>query len=348
MNHLHFTPSVDNTHESKERVQMDDVLRQRFPGAFIDSELYFPEPEYTLSVDDTPIAARANLLGISGHAKAGKTTALTMIVASLLGDKRFRMRSLLPPDARVLITDSDQSSFFSARVKRRIQRMLGWPTDKNQDRLAMMNLRRIAAEERLSAVCQMMETLKPAVVVVDNVAHFGVDINDSQGSRQLVDELCRLAETHNCLIIVVLHTNKSAEDTNMKGHLGSMVQEACSDILQVRHPSGSPTHEIVHLFARDACFGRLAFQFGADGLPILTETAREMEEKARVQAAVEECQRNMLTLLNGCLPMTYTTLKTDYMNRFGVGETKAKEQIKLASENNFISKTDAGLYVLTK
>lgn len=346
MEYLDFSESIEISREREEGNLLDATLRKRFPESFIDSEQCIPEPECTLTVNDVKIGALCNLMGISGHAKVGKSTLIAIILASMLGCSRFGMKSLLPPDARVLITDSDQATYYTARMKRRVQRMLGWPTDENQDRLVAMNLRRTAAEERLKAVTDMMQTMRPNVVVIDNIAHYGVDINDSLGSRRLVDELCRMAEVYRCLIIVVLHSNKAQEDTNMKGHLGSMVQESCSDVIQVRHPSGSPTHEAVHLFSRDQNFGKIAFQFGDDGLPVLCETVRQMEERARMQAALDECRGNMSALLNGRLPISYTQLKTDYMSRFSVGETKAKEQIKLAAENNFITKTDAGLYAL--
>ena len=73
----------------------------------------------------------------------------------------------------------------------------------------------------------------PDLVIIDGIADLIADFNNITESQEIIGKLMATSTEFNLSIIFVLHTNKSKEDNNMKGHLGTMAVQKCSDVFEV-------------------------------------------------------------------------------------------------------------------
>lgn len=323
----------------------DDLLTMKFGDNFIDSRKSYPEPEYTLKYKGVGCLALGNLTGIIGKPKTGKSFIEVILIASMLGYQEFGFETQLGEDDLIVLMDTDQSPVYSARIKRRIQRLMGWNPEENQNRLLFLNARKMSVDERLELLDSVLKSLKPKVFVIDNIAHISGSFNNEESSRAFIEMMVKKAEENNCLIIAVLHENKSTTDSNPKGHLGSMLAESAVDVLQAKKDDKTHRHTLHHYLARDRNIEDICFLINEFGLPELTE---KVSEEAKRLKAVEE-QNNRWMVFNEILDrytvaISYTTLKNAYREATKLGETTAKAHIAKTLEEGHIRKTDAGLY----
>lgn len=61
------------------------------------------------------------------------------------------------------------------------------------------------------------------MAVIDGVADLLEDFNDVGQSSEIINSLMRLSAENDVAIINVLHTNKRKDDSDMKGHLGTLL-----------------------------------------------------------------------------------------------------------------------------
>ncbi len=323
----------------------DEALLKKFGESFIDSRRCYPEPEYTLKYKGVGCLALGNLTGIIGKPKTGKSFIEVILIASMLGYIEFGFETQLGEDDMIVLMDTDQSPIYSARIKRRIQRLMGWNPEENQNRLLFLNARKMSVEERLELLDSVLRTLKPKVFVIDNIAHIAGSFNNEESSREFIEMMVKKAEENNCLIIAVLHENKGATDSNPKGHLGSMLTESAVDILQAKKDDKAHRHTLRHYLARDRNIEDITYMINEYGLPELTEKVSEEVKRQKV----EEEQRNRWENFNKVfdnypVPINYNTLKNAYCKVTQLGETTAKKHISKTLEEGHIRKTDAGLY----
>ena len=79
------------TDEEQRKEELRRVLRE----TRIQTDTEVPPEEYSLSVDEKGIFALRDIHAIKAKQKAGKTTALEVMMAALLSGELFRMKSLL-------------------------------------------------------------------------------------------------------------------------------------------------------------------------------------------------------------------------------------------------------------
>lgn len=311
----------------------------------IDSTHVYPKPNYLLYQDGTGFAASGNIMAIKGKAKAGKNQTEAIIIASLLGCEDFDLTSgLRSANRKIIVEDTDQHSFHTSLTKQRVQRLLGWETTENQSELTFINARRMRADERMTCLRKAITEVHPDVMVVDNVLHIESNFNDPSASRTFVDELIRLADENDCLLIVVLHENKSSADSNMKGHIGTMLGESATDVLEILKDGSQ--HHIKHVVSRDKPIEPITFIINDNGLPQLAKAAAQ--EKKEQKELERQIQRNkaFTEILDGGVLLSYTELVSAYRDKVFCGNTKAEDDLKLAVNDGVILKNADRKYYL--
>ena len=117
--------------------------------------------------------------------------------------------------------------------------MTEMPPEVIDDQVALHSLRRIDHDQLLPLLEVAIADDKPQVVFLDGIVEFVASFNDESESKQLIKELLKLSDRHNCAIVCVLHTNKADEDHNMRGHLGTMLAQKASTVLECKKERGS-------------------------------------------------------------------------------------------------------------
>lgn len=312
---------------------------------FIDSTRKYAEPEYVLEKDGIGLMPLSNLTIISAKAKQGKTWLQVILAAAMLGDNSFGFKCLIE-DMKILYIDTDQQSSQTARLKRRIQRLAGIPVNENQAELMVVNIRKMSTEERKAELNRLIEEFQPTVVFVDNILHIESDFNDPVHSRQFVDMLLKLVDAYHCLLIGVIHENKSQNDTNSKGHVGTMTDESACDKLKASRDTETGVFTISHVLSRDRTIEDFGFVISDEGLPVLETTAKE--QKRQKKAAEERSQREQLfkSIFNEHLyGLSKSDLVAELTRNAGYKKSNAYKVIDKAVEEGTLQTTDDGLLI---
>ena len=298
------------TAEEQEKARLRKILEE----TRIRSDTEVPEEKYTLSVTDTdgnetPFFVRGDIHAVKAKAKAGKTTALKVMLAALLQGVLFLLKSLIDC-ARIVYFDTEQSRADTKRILSDVAKMTGLGSDVIDSRVSLYSLRCIDQEQLLPLLRQAIEDHKPDVVFIDGIVEFVASFNDEVESKTLIKNLLPLAQDNDCAIVCVLHTNKSDDDHNMRGHLGSFLTQKAATVLECKKERGSSVITVSCSEARHKEPAEWSIMFGSDDTIVSADEQRlqlrkkQEAEKKQQQAAAKEAkkERELQEHLNVALP----------------------------------------------
>ena len=214
----------------------------------------YPDPEYLISIGGVPTMPKGNLVALSAKWKNGKTFFCDILSAIFLGRPSLGLR------------------MDTARIRKIIKAMT--PEERHGD-LEVYCLRNADIEvdedddERISRfdfIKHCIEDGSPDLVVIDGVADLIYNYNDVNESQEVVNKLAAIANEHNCCIVAVMHQNKGRQDKNMKGHLGTMLYQKCSDMFNVEKCGN--IFVVSHPVSRHRSCEGIAFKLDANAVPM--------------------------------------------------------------------------------
>lgn len=303
----------------------------------------YPDPENLLAFGDSGTLPMGEITAIAGKAKTGKSFAVSILVASILGCKEFGFITTRE-SGKVLYFDTEQGDSYVARVIRRIHRLLGWNVREDNPRLIPYKLREMALEERFPFILEKVMEYAPVLIVIDGIADLVFDFNDVRESTEKVVKLLDMCSRCNVAILTVLHENKGKEDRNMKGHLGTMLLRKCASVFHLEKHGNE--YNVVNTDCRNRPIDDWAFVIGEDGLPRTTENlqaSREADKEAKEIDKLKFMVANVFTPSED--RFTYSELKRKIMAVMGVSARTAEYRIKDATEAKIIS-LSGGIYSL--
>jgi uncharacterized membrane protein len=196
-----------------------------------DTEVAPEEP--ALSVDGVGLFALNDIHAVKAKQKHGKTTMLKVCAAALLAGQMFRVKSELE-NPSVLWLDTEQKSTDVKLIVTSIQQMTGLDDNYINSHLYVYALRSRNYDELFKDMTALVEQIKPSVVILDGIVEFVESFNDEGASKSLIHDLLITSEQQHCAVICVLHTNKSEDDHNMRGHLGTMLAQKAGTVLECK------------------------------------------------------------------------------------------------------------------
>lgn len=200
---------------------------------------------------------KGSIVAITGKAKNGKTFALSIFIAALLGDTTI-FESKMSDDEKVLYFDTEQEEDDVVEVVQRIHKMLGWDINDNNARFKGYYLRETPTEEIYEFIRERIETVKPAAVFIDGIADLIYSINDYEESNSIIKRLMKLSAEFNCAISCTLHTNGNEHNDKMRGHVGTALTNKATYVYLVRK-KGSNSFEISAPTSRKMGIGEIPF-----------------------------------------------------------------------------------------
>ena len=287
--------------QSSAEEQEKERLRQILEETRIRTDTEVPEENYALSVtgmdgNETKFFVRGDIHAVKAKAKAGKTTALKVMLAALLEGAIFLLKSLIEKP-RIVFFDTEQSRADTKLILQDVAKMTGLGSDVIDSQVSLHSLRRIDQEQLLPLLRQAIEDLKPDVVFIDGIVEFVASFNDEVESKQLIKDLLPLAQDNNCAIVCVLHTNKSDDDHNMRGHLGSFLTQKAATVLECKKEKGSSVITVSCSEARHKEPAEWSIMFGPDDTIVSADEQRlqirlkQEAEKKQKQEAAKEAKR---------------------------------------------------------
>lgn len=286
------------------------------------------------------IFTKRDIHGVKAKQKQGKTTVLKVLLAVLLLGKMFRLTSCLK-NPKIFWLDTEQQPTDVKQILTDISKMTGLPDSEIDEHVHLYQLRTRTYKTLLRELTVNIKTYRPDVVFIDGVVEFVQSFNDEIMSHDLIKEQKNLAADCNCAIINVLHENKSDDDENMRGHLGSMLSQAASTVIQcVKSKTGIITAK--NSEARHAPMPEWSVRYDDDGCIIdadeqsqieklkksmdkkkLQEAEKTKRERKRIEAAVQIVRNNDGSISRG-------ELKKKLMAKLNLGNSTIQDVIRMA------------------
>lgn len=311
----------------------------------IDDNIVYPDPEYILTVNETPVMPLGNIVALSAKWKNGKTFFCDILAAIFLGSSRFAGCNSLMEQGKVLFFDTEQAKSDTARVKRIIRRMI--PEQRKRD-IKVFCLRDANIEGdgdtartigRYDFIKLSIEREQPRLVIIDGIADLIYNYNDVYESMNVVNNLATLANEHNCCIVTVMHQNKGAKDKNMKGHIGTMLFQKCSDVFTIEK-TGSLFY-VEHQVSRHKQAGGFAFSIALDGTPTDAAADRQLQESMEARKALNALTEEMLTAMDGSeVALSRTVIASQLMSKMGLKRSPAFRKVKKAIDMGVLQSRD--------
>jgi hypothetical protein len=351
MNDEFFSKFEEETRERLANPVQETFIERKKREYAINPDVDYPEPEYVIEIGGTPTLPKGNLIALSAKWKNGKTFLCDVLTAVFLGSERFAGCRSLFSQGKVSFYDTEQAKSDTSHIRKVIDAMT--PECRHHDYevycLRPMNIDRTSEDSdeltRYEFISQTIAHDKPDLVIIDGIADLLYNYNDVIESQRLVNRLAALANEHNCAMVVVMHQNKGLHDKNMKGHLGTMLNQKCSDVFSVEKCGG--IFVVSNTISRHQPCGDFVFKLTADGVPEdgMADRKRQMEikrqdERAKLREQISICFEDATVALK----------RSDIINLFksklGIGTTKAYEMFNAAVKAGVLSTNDNKHYFM--
>jgi len=190
--------------------------------------------EFLFRLHGKPCFARGELTGLSGKAKSGKTFVSSILMALCFRSQLLSVERIEQKKLHVLWYDTEQSEESTQDILRnRIIPLTGIPEDLfPMDMLDVFNVRGEQYADRLALLELAVERYQPDLVILDGIRDLVADINDGVVAQDTVERLMRLASQNRCAIVCVLHQNKSQEDRNLRGWIGTELKNKAFEVYE--------------------------------------------------------------------------------------------------------------------
>lgn len=250
----------------------------------ITPETDLPPMQPLFKMFDVPCFYRGELVADCGKAKSGKTFFLSILMAACLSQKALALEKYCHRDLgeltdikpyRVLWLDTEQSQQSTQEILK--DRILSLVEESAQSALSAsdldttfyaFNLRGLGFEKRGKMVDVALRTIKPDICIIDGVKDLMTDINDAVQATFLMEKLMALAKELNCCIVCVLHLNKSEQDRNMRGSIGTELTNKAFEVFQCEMINESDTFKVTHTYSRKQKMKqKLYYRVNDEGLP---------------------------------------------------------------------------------
>ena len=197
----------------------------------INSKTELPEVQPIISVNGIIAFAAGDLVAIKAKPKNGKTTMLKYLTSVM-------MNGNLPPlecgweEGKVLWFDTEESLHDVKKIIVDIHQISDMTYEFIDSHLRVYTFRTRSYKTILGDIETLINGYHPQVVIIDGLVDLVSSFNDENQSHNLISELIRIAEENNCCILTVLHENKTSDDHNMRGHLGTILQQKATTVFQ--------------------------------------------------------------------------------------------------------------------
>ena len=232
----------------------------------ITPEKELPKMDFLFRLFGKPCFPRRELVAITGKAKSGKTFVTSMLMACCQVSDVLSFHREPESPLRLLWYDTEQSDESTQDILRnRVMRM----ADGGGKLFDIFNVRGVPWKERRDLLCEAVMRCKPDLVIVDGIRDLVNDINDGVLAQEVVEELMHLATSQKCCIVCVLHQNKSGEDRNLRGWIGTELMNKAFEVYSCEKLMPQRIFSLEQILTRKYDIERtMYFEVGDDGLPV--------------------------------------------------------------------------------
>ena len=263
--------SLARRKQSATTVMLAEPTPQEIEALFLERitpETELPPMQPLFKMNEENCFYRGELVADCGKAKSGKTFFLSILMAGALKKQMLALERLCEDPLKVLWIDTEQSQQSTQEIlKDRIMPLANLES-LDDTRFYAFNLRGLGFDRRQKMVDVAIRVLQPDIVILDGIKDLMTDINDAVQATLIMEHLMALAKDQNCCIVCVLHQNKSEQDRNMRGSIGTELTNKAFEVFQCETIDESETFKVTHTFSRKRRMKRkFYYRVNEQGLP---------------------------------------------------------------------------------
>ena len=325
------------------------ILDDPYPDLRVTSDTVIEDEEFWLKVNGTEVCSMGSISLVTGKNKSRKTTFVVAIIASALAGKEMMGISAQLPVSKnkILLIDTEQTRYETKSMIRKIIEMSGLSDVEANKRLLVYNLRKFSSVERIQCVEFVMQyTRGYGLVVIDGIRDMVVDINSPEEATVVSSWLLKESDERGFHILNVLHQNKSKDDKNARGHIGSELANKAQYIFEVEL---SGPYSSVKGHGRQKDFQQFYFGHDESSLPALVDVLpRERGKRCtKPEELPENEKKEMLAkAFASDKMMKYGELVARIKSVARIGDNRGKALIKHFNDDGYIEKTGKGEYFI--
>lgn len=257
--------------QSATTVMLAEPTPQEIEALFLERitpETELPPMQPLFRMNEENCFYRGELVADCGKAKSGKTFFLSILMAGALKRQLFALERLCEEPLKVLWIDTEQSQQSTQEILKDRIMPLADIESLDDTRFYAFNLRGLGFDRRQKMVDVAIRVLQPDIVILDGIKDLMTDINDAVQATLIMEHLMALAKDQNCCIVCVLHQNKSEQDRNMRGSIGTELTNKAFEVFQCETIDESETFKVTHTFSRKRRMKRkFYYRVNEQGLP---------------------------------------------------------------------------------
>ena len=220
---------VDKTITADFKKEMETMGLSKY---IVDFDMPSEPQKALIKINGVTAVRRRNISTIKGDMKSFKSTFTSILIAAALGEK-FDCMECEEEKCRVLYVDTEQDASDIEKIMNHVNKLKGWDENICNPRFVSMKLRDADIEDKLNKLEYFIRSFKADFVVIDGIRGFTYDINNSSEATKIINFLIYLADTYNCALINVIHTNKGKNRHEARGHLGTELMNYSETVFDI-------------------------------------------------------------------------------------------------------------------
>lgn len=215
---------------------------------------------------EVSLFSKGNISVISGKPKSKKSFLCTLFASHMLSNEIFSERLITNFEdlqGRIIYFDTEQSGADCQKI---IHRLKYKGVDEN--RFILYKLRELETKERIKFIEETLKYTKNIdVVIIDGARDLVRSINSEEEATDVANLFMKWTERYNIHLMTVLHQNKS--DENLRGHIGSELQNKAESVFEVKKGSNSNQSQVKMNLSRRLEADPFGIEINSEGIPFL-------------------------------------------------------------------------------
>lgn len=254
---------------------------------------------YYLRHGNIPFFQKRSICLVKGKAKHGKSWLIRILISALFG-KSFGPIVAREKAKSILYFDTEQDRIDIAELSRSVNADVGWNlTQDNYDKFVPITLRTKDKDEKARLIEESISVYRPDIIIIDNIRDLTSNLNDPNEASTIASKLKVLCDTYDISIICTIHENKNKDDKSARGHLGTELVHAASDVLQIErmevpvdNKKSGKDKQTIFVIEEFDCRGHEnipPFRFRVEnGMPVCADSLVKQHEEAELEQLLKD------------------------------------------------------------
>lgn len=327
-------------HYEKSNMEKDLFEKYLKECRFNDLDTDITRPDFRFKIGGVDCVPRGEIVAVAGKPGVGKSTAMAIMAGVLVGGCDFGSMQCKIGCQRILWIDTEKGAFSCMQRMKTLREIskIGMSTDLHDSGIDFYRIRNLDTSIRLSFVSEVAKTNKYDAIFIDGI--FDLTLDADKDYVPVIDLLKKLTDS-GATVFAMLHTNKQAEDDNMRYALGTELQRVCTNRFTIKCDKTKNCHNIIHEKSNDTEIAPIvSFRFNDCGVavPFIPEIS--------TNAKIDSSKKDFETILSGGVIMGYSELVEKVKDIAKIKERGAKERIAKGMKRGYLVVDDKGNYYL--